>query len=203
MIQATEQRRLGARRHAFLCWTWNFLFLIGVLAVAYVAFVLLHARNFQEVANTTLDGQMNAQGLRKAAPSRFVAKQRSLLGRIAIPRLGILVAIVEGTTSSALEVGVGHIEGTALPGEPGNIGIAGHRDTFFRGLKDIQLGDEIRLEAEGGTSHYRVDTVQIVAPSDTSVLAPSSASAITLVTCYPFHFIGAAPQRFVVHAHLE
>jgi sortase A len=102
-----------------------------------------------------------------------------------------------------LNVGVGHIKGTALPGEQGNIGIAGHRDTYFRALKDIQSGDEIRIQTATGLSRYKVDRVQIVAPDDIQVLAPSASSAITLVTCYPFYFIGAAPQRYVVHAYQQ
>jgi sortase A len=113
------------------------------------------------------------------------------------------VAILEGTTSQALGVGVGHIVGTAFPGKQGNIGIAGHRDTYFRALKNIHIGDEIQIQTATGLSRYKVDKVKIVAPDDIGVLAPSAASAITLVTCYPFHFIGAAPQRFVVHAYEE
>jgi sortase A len=113
----------------------------------------------------------------------------------------VTVAILEGTTAQTLRLGVGHIEGTALPGEPGNIGIAGHRDTYFRALKDIRTNDEIQIQTATGLTRYQVDSVQIVDPSDTGVLTPSAVSAITLVTCYPFHFIGAAPGRFIVHAH--
>jgi sortase A len=89
----------------------------------------------------------------------------------------------------------------AAPGEPGNIGIAGHRDTYFRALKDIRTNDEIEIQTATGLSRYEVDSVQIVAPGDTGVLAPSADSALTLVTCYPFYFIGPAQERFVVHAH--
>jgi sortase A len=114
-----------------------------------------------------------------------------------------MVAILEGTKSRTLRLGVGHIKGTAFPGEPGNIGIAGHRDTFFRGLRDIRSSDEIQIQTANGLSRYEVDWVRIVAPETIGVLAPSPESAITLVTCYPFHYIGAAPERFVVHAHKE
>jgi sortase A len=112
----------------------------------------------------------------------------------------MMVAILEGTKPQTLRLGVGHIGGTAHPGEPGNIGIAGHRDTFFRDLKDIRASDEIQIQTATGLSRYEVDWVRIVAPGDTRVLAPSAGSAITLVTCYPFHYIGAAPERFIVHA---
>ena len=132
-----------------------------------------------------------------------MAKEGDVLGRIEIPRLGMMVAILEGTKSRTLRLGVGHIKGTAFPGEPGNIGIAGHRDTFFRGLRDIRSSDEIQIQTANGLSRYEVDWVRIVAPETIGVLAPSPESAITLVTCYPFHYIGAAPERFVVHAHKE
>jgi sortase A len=101
-----------------------------------------------------------------------------------------------------LRLGAGHIEGTPLPGETGNVGIAGHRDTFFRGLKDIRMNDEIQLQTATGLFHYEVDWLKVVEPDDTTVLEPSTPqSTLTLVTCYPFYFIGSAPKRFVVRAH--
>jgi sortase A len=203
MIPGTDQRSSGARIRMFLRWTRSLLFLLGALAISYVGLMLLRARNYQEVANSTLEQQMHAEEQPKAAPSGPAVKEGDVLGRIEISRLGMTVAILEGTTSRTLGVGVGHIQGTALPGELGNIGIAGHRDTYFRALKDIHVGDEIRIQTATGLSRYKVDKVQVVAPDDISVLAPSAASAITLITCYPFHFIGAAPQRFVVHAREE
>jgi sortase A len=165
--------------------------------------MLLCARIYQEVANSTLSDQIHAAEQSTADSPASAAREGDVLGRIEIPRLGMMVAILEGTTSRTLGLGVGHIEGTALPGNPGNIGIAGHRDTYFHALGKIQSGDEIRIQTATGVSRYMVDSVQIVAPDDIDVLAPSATSAITLVTCYPFHFIGAAPQRFVVHAYRE
>ena len=100
-----------------------------------------------------------------------------------------------------LRLGAGHIEGTPLPGEAGNSGIAGHRDTFFRELKDIRRNDEIQFQTATGLYHYKVDWMAVVAPDDTSVLAPSTESVLTLVTCFPFEFLGSAPKRFVVRAH--
>ena len=100
-------------------------------------------------------------------------------------------------------LGVGHIEGTALPGEAGNIGIAGHRDTYFRVLKDIRRDDEIQLQTASGVARYDVDWIQITAPRDGDIVSPTSESALTLVTCYPFYYIGAAPERFVVHARRQ
>jgi sortase A len=144
---------------------------------------------------------MRSEVQHNAGLPRAAVKEGDVLGRIEIPRLGMSVAILEGTTSRTLRLGAGHIEGTALPGEPGNIGIAGHRDTYFRELKDIHASDEIRIQTATGLTRYEVDWIQITAPSDTAILAPSTKPAITLVTCYPFHFIGAAPERYVVHAH--
>jgi sortase A len=200
MNPATEQPGFATRGRLFLGWVRWFLFIAGAFAVCYVAVTLLHARFYQEAANNTLQQQMQSQEQHKANPPAAVVKEGDLLGRIEIPRLGMKVAILEGTRSRTLRLGVGHIGGTALPGEPGNIGIAGHRDTFFRGLKDIRASDEIQIQTPTGLSDYEVDWVKIVPPDDTAVLAPSAESDLTLVTCYPFYFIGAAPQRFVVHA---
>ncbi|MGD0860857.1 MAG: class D sortase [Terracidiphilus sp.] len=191
------------RGRLFLRWTRWFLFIAGALAVSYVALTLLHAKLYQKAAGNALKKQIDAQEQRQASLPRAVAKEGDLLGRIEIPRLGMTVAILEGTKSPTLRLGVGHIGGTALPGEPGNIGIAGHRDTYFRDLKDIRASDEIQIQTATGLSRYEVDWVRIVTPDDIGVLAPSAESAITLVTCYPFHYIGAAPKRFVVHAHRE
>jgi sortase A len=119
-----------------------------------------------------------------------------------IPSMHLKVPVFDGTDTLTLNHAVGRIAGTALPGAPGNIGIAGHRDGFFRGLRDIKQGDEIDLRTHGGTDVYTVDHVQIVAPRDVSVLRPQDRSAVTLVTCYPFYFVGNAPKRFVVTAYL-
>ena len=200
MIPATEQPGFATRGRLFLGWVRWFFLAAGALAVYYVALTLLHARLYQEVANNTLEQQMQSPEQHKANPPAAAAKEGDLLGRIEIPRLGMAVAILQGTTSRTLRLGVGHIAGTALPGESGNIGIAGHRDTYFRGLKEIRASDEIQIQTASGLSRYEVDWVKIVAPDDIAVLAPSAGSDLTLVTCYPFYFIGAAPQRFVVHA---
>ncbi|MGA2570870.1 MAG: class D sortase [Terracidiphilus sp.] len=200
MTPKTEQQRPETQGSLFLRWMQRFLFVVGALAVSYVALTLLYAKLYQEAAADALEKQISVPQQQKISPSRVAAKDGDVLGRIEIPRLGVNVAILEGTTSQTLRLGVGHIEGTALPGEPGNIGIAGHRDTYFRDLKDIRTNDEIQIQTATGLSRYEVDSVQIVAPGDTGVLAPSAESAITLVTCYPFHLIGAAPRRFIVHA---
>ena len=120
---------------------------------------------------------------------------------IRIPRLEIEVPVFAGTDDLVLNRGVGWIAGTAPPGQAGNIGIAGHRDGFFRPLQDIALGDELVLETTGGATTYIVEELHIVDPTDVWVLEPTDRPAVTLVTCYPFYFIGSAPQRFIVRAN--
>jgi sortase A len=119
-----------------------------------------------------------------------------------IPKIHLAAPLLNGTDAVTLNHAVGRIAGTAWPGEAGNIGIAGHRDSFFRGLKDVKLGDAVELETPTGTDTYIVDQIQIVAPDAVDVLLPRSAPSVTLVTCYPFHFVGSAPQRFIVNASL-
>jgi len=123
-----------------------------------------------------------------------------LVGRLDIPRLGFSVVIAEGTKDSTLRRAAGHIGGTGLPGRPGNVGIAGHRDTLFRPLKDIRLNDVITLTTLQGEYRYRVVSTKIVTPSNVAVLDPDGQEVLTLVTCYPFYFVGPSPDRFIVRA---
>jgi sortase A len=122
------------------------------------------------------------------------------LGILRIPKINLEVPMLNGTDDVTLNRGVGWIEGTTQIGENGNIGIAGHRDGFFRGLKDIKVGDRMDLEGPHRTETYVVDQLQIVSPGDVGVLLPRSKPSLTLVTCYPFYFIGSAPLRYIVHA---
>jgi sortase A len=121
---------------------------------------------------------------------------------LTIPRIGIEVPVFTGTDDLTLNRGTGLIAGTASPGETGNMGIAGHRDGFFRKLKDIHVGDHIELFAGQDKFAYTVEDITIVSPSDVSVLRPRHQTSLTLVTCYPFYFVGDAPQRYIVHASL-
>jgi sortase A len=120
-----------------------------------------------------------------------------------IERLNIQVPVFEGTEEVVLNRGIGWIPGTAPPGQSGNTGLAGHRDGFFRGLKDIVPGDLMRLATRESVATYTVDEIEIVTPDNVSVLAPRASPSLTLVTCYPFYFVGKAPQRFIVHAALK
>jgi len=143
-------------------------------------------------------------------PGRVRAYARALarpapppLAVLRIPRLGLEVPVLEGTDEWTLDRAVGHIEGTARPGVAGNVGIAGHRDGFFRVLKDISRGDQLELALPGEVRSYRVDRISIVEPDDVRVLDPSREALVTLVTCHPFYFVGAAPKRFIVQATAE
>jgi sortase A len=120
-----------------------------------------------------------------------------------IDKIHLVVPVLNGTDDLTLNRGVGRIIGTARVGERGNLGIAGHRDGFFRGLKDLSVGDAVRLETGNGTQSYTVDWIQIVTPNNVGVLKSTGAPSLTLVTCYPFYFIGSAPQRYIVHASLK
>jgi len=124
-----------------------------------------------------------------------------LIGRIKIRRIGVSALILQGVGNQTLRRGVGHVPGTPLPERGGNVGLAGHRDSFFRGLKDIRKDDTIELTTLDGTFEYQVDWTEVVSPEDTGVLADEGAPALTLVTCYPFHYVGSAPKRFIVRAH--
>jgi len=124
----------------------------------------------------------------------------SLIGRIEIPRLALSTIVLEGDSDRILRKAAGHIPGTALPGGTGNVAIAAHRDTFFRALQNIRKDDVISLETPDGDYRYRVDSTHIVAPSDVAVLDPSGSPSLTLVTCYPFYYVGSAPKRYIVRA---
>jgi sortase A len=144
------------------------------------------------------------------SPQRIKHYQLSLAAQLGppvallrIPKIRLEVAVLEGTDDLTMDRAVGLIAGTARPGEEGNIGISGHRDGFFRGLKDIREGDGIELVTATGTDTYTIDHIVIVKPADVSVLAPRPRPSITLVTCYPFYFVGSAPQRYIVQASMN
>jgi len=143
------------------------------------------------------------------SPNRITAWQKALsdpapvpVAVLRIPKIRLEVPVLPGTDEGTLDRAVGHIEGTAKPGTEGNAGLAGHRDGFFRGLKDIIPGDAIELETIQGNESYRVERTWVVDPEDVSVLDSTSTRALTLVTCYPFYYVGSAPRRFIVRAVL-
>ncbi len=129
-----------------------------------------------------------------------VPKPHEVIGWLDIPRLGSSMAVLEGDDAISLRYGVGHIPSTALPGHVGNIGLAAHRDSFFRPLRKIQHGDQLLLRTPDSTREYTVISTRVVRPSDVEVLANSPDAVLTLVTCYPFGYVGPAPMRYIVRA---
>lgn len=122
------------------------------------------------------------------------------LGRIEVPRIGLSAIVMEGADDATLAVAVGRIPGTARPGDRGNMALAGHRDSFFRELRHIRVDDVVRFRTPGQVLEYRVDSTEVVGPKEVRVLEPSRDEVLTLVTCYPFEYVGRAPGRFVVRA---
>jgi sortase A len=166
---------------------------IGVILLCCAGAGILEEKRFQERQTAAFVQQMEHPAPQPAGKQRTIA-------RLTIPDLGIAAMVVNGVSNDDLRLGPGHIPGTALPGRSGNVGIAGHRDTVFRSLRSIRKDQEIILTTLHREDRYRMVWSAIVSPKDTSVLRPSNRDSLTLVTCYPFDFIGPAPKRFIVRA---
>lgn len=179
-------------------WAERAFFACAVLLLGYSAFVLVDAWAFQRRESMDLDRLLRDR--HAASVGAPAAAMDGLVGRLEIPRLGLSAMVVEGVDRTTLRRGVGHIPGTALPGEAGNVGLSGHRDTFFRPLKDLRIKDEIQLVTLKGDFTYEVESLRVVEPGAVGVLAPSHDNVLTLVTCYPFFYIGDAPKRFIARA---
>jgi len=171
----------------------------GIGLLGYCAYSVIASWLFQRAEIQRFD-ELLAVRHRAAVHRLLPLHDGGLLGRIEIPRLGISVMVVEGSDAAVLSQAAGHITGTALPGQPGNIGISAHRDTFFRPLRHIRPNDVITLTTLLGKYQYRVVSTQVVSPYDVAVLGSNSQQILTLVTCYPFYFVGSAPNRFIVRA---
>jgi sortase A len=198
MKLVVSKRPLGR----ILKWAQRALLACAVLLLGYCGFAVVDAWTFQQRESRDLDRLLGDQGSAsegkpKGAPA---AAWDGLIGRLEIPRLGIAAVVVEGIDKTTLRRAAGHIPGTALPGQAGNIGVAGHRDTFFRGLKDLRTNDEIHFSTPAGEFTYEVESLKVVKPSNIGVLAPTHENVLTLVTCYPFFYVGASPKRFIVRA---
>jgi sortase A len=204
-------------------WRWleRTLFLVAFLCLGSYAYVAVHARIVQHEASEQLDASLAQAEQQKVLPGDPGSPDGSgqpttqpeagapppalrtgdVVGRLEVPRVGVSVMVLEGDDDGTLSQAAGHIPDTDLPGAPdGNVGIAGHRDTFFRPLKDVRKGDEIVLTTEHGAYRYTVESTRIVKPEDVDVLNPLDHPVLTLVTCYPFYYVGHAPNRFIVQA---
>lgn len=182
--------------------------LVALAAVAWVGgFAQSHSaiaefNRIKRLAVAPAD-QVTWSDRRRAEYERALTEEAgSTLSILRIASTGMEVPVFDSTSKTALNRGAGHVAGTALPGTAGNIAIAGHRDGFFRSLNDITIGAQIELTTLQGQQRFRVAELMIVDPLDVSVLEPTEETVITLITCYPFHFVGAAPERFIVRATL-
>jgi sortase A len=194
------------RRNRAARWIGNVLLIAGATAVGIWAFSWLSLTIWQAWQSREFDQRRAAPQAQMPTPAQpRIAphiKDGAIVGRLAVPRLHIRAMVREGDSDRTLSVALGRIPGTALPGQQGNVGIAGHRDSLFRGLKNIAANDEITFETHDANYVYRVESTQIVKPEDVGVLKPGPAPELTLVTCYPFEYVGSAPDRFIVKARL-
>ena len=204
MIVRIRRARRNVRSKSWLL-VQRLILLGSLLALGFVAYSYVARTVYQTYQGWKFDRalassveQPQARVAMPLGPGHAIAD--GVIGRISIPRLKITSVVGEGVSDRMLGLAVGHIPATSLPGKPGNVGLAAHRDTLFRNLKDIRQGDEITLATLQGTYLYRVVWFKVVSPASTSVLAPTAEETVTLVTCYPFYFVGHAPKRFVVRA---
>lgn len=165
----------------------------GLLALGYAGFVFADSHSYQ-----SLEMRKFEQAAPRSKSHRFA--EGDVIGEIQVPRLGLTAIVVQGDSPASLRRAVGHISKSALPGEWGNVALAGHRDSFFRLLRDILLGDEVRFKTQERSFEYRVESIEVVAPTDIRVLETSTGHDLTLLTCFPFHYVGPAPRRFIVRA---
>ncbi len=190
--------------HKWICRAQYGFAVAGIMALGYCAGVWVTARLYQLRETRRFESAVRLHARSPRAPSVPRAApapaEGDLVGRLEIPRLGVSVMVVEGDRGRDLRRAVGHIPGTALPGTSGNVALAGHRDTFFRALGAIRRNDTITLSTLEGAYRYQVVSTKIVRPEDTQVLDPTRRDTLTLVTCYPFDYLGSAPLRFIVRA---
>jgi sortase A len=205
ILSSVGKRSAIPRVAEIAAWTLGLvlLALYGGLRARHTAVANREVREFKEARS--LSWAAPNQSL--WAPERIRAWQQNSAGAkpaaiavLKIPRIGLEVPVLEGTSDANLDRGVGHIEGTPGPGAPGNVGIAGHRDGFFRGLKDVSPGDAVEVETRTLTFRYVVETLVLVDPGDVWVLDQMPGQRLTLVTCYPFYYTGSAPRRYIVQA---
>jgi sortase A len=188
--------------------------LIGLACVGYFVYTYANQTIYQAYQNWALDRAIAKQKPGQAAQPIIAPAEGSVIGRVSIGRLDLSAVVRQGVGEDTLKEAVGHVPSSALAGQPGNFAIAAHRDTLFRGLKDIKIGDAITFESPAGRFHYEVAATRIVKPSDVSVLRPDGGGLIhrqagsappkllTMITCYPFYYVGSAPERFIVQAKL-
>jgi sortase A len=183
-----------SRIHRALRLVARALLAAGFLALAYAAYVVIDAKVYQATE------QRRFHDARADASASRAVIDGGAIGEILIPRLGLTAIVVQGDSAAILQRAVGHLADTALPGESGNVVLAGHRDTLFRPLKRVRAGDAITLKTADGDFEYLVESTAVVSPRDVEVLQPTGGRTLTLITCFPFSYVGPAPDRFIVRA---
>lgn len=178
---------------------------IGFVCVVWYGAVTFRAVQYQHNESATLDRMVEQPPVERPTierPRSSSTKRldHALIGRLEIPRVNMSVMVVNGDDEATLKVAAGHLPDTPLPWEFGNSAVAGHRDSFFRPLSKVKLHDTLVLTTPHGEFHYAVSSLRVVEPNDLSVLAQNGRSSLTLVTCYPFSYVGQAPKRFIVRA---
>lgn len=186
----------GRSRRAILRMMSTILLVAGLAALGYAGYVYISAYLFQKMETIALTKPAH----HAPAIGHFIP-EGGTIGLIKIDKLGLSAVVVEGDSAPALRRGVGHVPGTPLPGERGNSVLSAHRDTFFRPLRNIRAGDAITLQVRGSQFTYEVESTAVVPPTAVEVLQPHGRDELTLITCYPFNYLGHAPYRFIVHAH--
>lgn len=196
------------RRAEFLFWITGFA-CVGVYMVAHAQSAQAQADAIAQIEQQGMTSQNHLPDMtawskkRIASYDSSAANAQSPLGVLSIPAIDVRVAVFNGTSDRLLDLGAGRVAGTARTAGDGNLAIAAHRDGFFRGLKDIEVGDELSFTSKQETHNYTVMELSVVDPTDVSVLESTVNPTITLITCYPFYFVGSAPQRFIVRAELS
>jgi sortase A len=194
-------------RDSLLRWLERGLLSVGIGLAAWCAAVLVEARFHSQLpipapAPLKVTQTLILPGDGGGAAPRPAPLAGTLIGRLEAPTVKMSATVLEGSDDGTLSRGAGHIEDTPFPGEPGNVGIAGHRDTVFRPLRHIQVGDPLELTTADRLYKYKISKTAIVGPNDVYVLDPTEKPTLTLVTCYPFEYVGHAPKRFIVQAQL-
>jgi len=181
-------------------WPWLEVVLLGtgVGCLAWWGMASIHATRYQSKQQAALERMRMAAPPVVSVPA--VLPTGRVLGSLDIPRLGLSAVIAEGDDDATLTVAIGHLPDTPLPWREGNSALAGHRDTFFRPLQHVRVGDELRVSTLHGDFRYHVRETRVVGPNDVWVLNPTDRPTLTLITCYPFSYVGTAPRRFIVRA---
>jgi sortase A len=201
--RAAQPRRLFRR---LLRTVEVFCWILGFAGISWLAVTAIRIYSFQKTQETQFDEKIerpsepNPRTKPKAPEVLPTPSPGEAIGKLSIPRIGLSAIVAEGVDESTLRKAVGHIPGTAIPEQTGNVALAGHRDTFFRELGNVRVDDVIVMETPRGQYRYRVERTEVVGPKDTEVLQSGNQPELTLITCYPFHYVGPAPERFIVEA---